>query len=229
MKQRDTHYQITVLSSTGFIPETVTDIRLFYVLDGACRVYTGGEETALAKWDTIIVNSMEAARLDFGAEDVVAMISIDYIMLCDALNTHAARFFLNSQQGTGQKYTQIRAQVQRLLMAHVGHEFAGTYKEMGCFYLLLQNLLSNFLIRNSENDDPEGGDLRVAKMIRYIRANYSTNLTLNEIADQLYLSPSTASRLFQKTTGKKFVTYISEPPVQECASLFAALPFEVKE
>lgn len=209
MKRKDAYYRISVLTVPEEVPETVTDVRLIYVLDGACQATLGGESVEMNKWDSVVVNSMEAVTLRFSREDVVALISIDYIMLCDALNTYTVRFALNSQEASGLKYTQVREQIQELLMAHVGHEFAYAYREMGCFYLLLQTLLSEFLVK-SRDAEGEGGEVRVAKMIRYIRSNYSTNLTLNEIADQLYLSPSTASRLFQKTTGKKFVTYIKD-------------------
>lgn len=207
MKRKDAYYRISVLTVPEEVPEAVTDIRLIYVLDGQCQVEMGTGTTELSKWDSMVINSMESISLQFGREDMVALISIDYIMLCDALNTHSVRFALNSQEGAGQKYTQVREQIQELLMAHVGHGLA--YREMGCFYLLLQTLLSDFLLQSSDTEGAEG-EVRVAKMIRYIRSNYSTNLTLNEIAEQLYLSPSTASRLFQKTTGKKFVNYIKD-------------------
>lgn len=192
---KQSYYRIEVLSRYDERAQAVADIRLIYVLDGQCELIGPSEHATLHKWDTVIINSMESTRLHFGEEDVVAVISLNYFTLCDFLKRSAIRFSLNSQSEGGQKYTQVRLQVQELLMAHVTHDAAGPCRELSCFFQLLYTLLSGFQVRGTE--DEEGADGRVAAMIRYIYANYSTNLTLNEIAEQLYLSPSTASRLFR--------------------------------
>ncbi|MGG3007396.1 MULTISPECIES: helix-turn-helix domain-containing protein [Geobacillus] len=59
--------------------------------------------------------------------------------------------------------------------------------------------------------------------------NYGYSLTLKEVADQVYLSPSYFSRLFKEEVGMTFVEYLSFVRVQKAKSLlrFSSLPIEV--
>ena len=51
-------------------------------------------------------------------------------------------------------------------------------------------------------------DPAVLRMIHYVHANYRTDLSLRTISDQLFISPSWASKIFLKGTGEHFLAYV---------------------
>ncbi|MDQ0341005.1 YesN/AraC family two-component response regulator [Caldalkalibacillus uzonensis] len=65
--------------------------------------------------------------------------------------------------------------------------------------------------------------------IHYIQAHYSEPITLNELADKVYLSPSHFSRLFKEETGTTFVEYLTSYRIEKSKSLLkmTSLPIEV--
>lgn len=219
MNNRDAFYRIEIVTETGEVPESSADIRLFYVVDGRLCVKKEGSPYSLAKSDLILIGSeepIEIAKKGSGSEEsentdqrfMLAVLSIDYFRLCSLQDTFVLKFHVNSQDDTGYKYTQLREQIQNLLMAHVAQEAAGSYKETGYFYHILNTLLEYFTAQQSGSDSGQDRSEQVMKILHYIHMNYAENLGLNEVAEHLYLSVSSVSRLFQKVTGEKFSVYV---------------------
>lgn len=69
----------------------------------------------------------------------------------------------------------------------------------------------------------------IESAIQFIQMNYCYSLTLKQVADQVYLSPSYFSRLFKEEVGMTFVEYLSFVRVQKAKSLLrvSCLPIEV--
>jgi two-component system, response regulator YesN len=69
----------------------------------------------------------------------------------------------------------------------------------------------------------------IESAIQFIQMNYRNSLTLKEVADKVYLSPSYFSRLFKEEVGMTFVEYLSFVRVQKAKSLlrFSSLPIEI--
>ncbi len=100
----------------------------------------------------------------------------------------------------------MRKLLQDLLIIYADNSQEDPCKEKGFFYLLIDYLKKNFLIVASE----DSGDNRIQKMMEYIESNFRENISLNEIADELFLSVSAASRLFKRETGENFASYVKQ-------------------
>lgn len=59
----------------------------------------------------------------------------------------------------------------------------------------------------------------IKKAIEYIRTNYNKELSLSEISERLYISPSYLSRLFKKQTGKNLSDFINEYRIEKAKEL----------
>ena len=219
MNNRDAFYRIEIVTEAREVPETSADLRLFFVVDGSLRIRKEGKLFDLTKSDLILIGSEEQAEIAENGSDIeesedadqrfmLAVLSIDYFRLCSLQDTFVLKFHVNSQDDTGYKYTQLREQIQNLLMAHVAQEAAGSYKETGYFYLILNTLLAQLTVQQSGSDSGQDRNEQVMKILHYIHMNYAENLGLNEVAEHLYLSVSSVSRLFQKVTGEKFSVYV---------------------
>jgi two-component system, response regulator YesN len=69
----------------------------------------------------------------------------------------------------------------------------------------------------------------IESAIQFIQMNYGYSLTLKEVADQVYLSPSYFSRLFKEEVGMTFVEYLSFVRVQKAKTMLrvSSLPIEI--
>ncbi|PLT35374.1 helix-turn-helix domain-containing protein [Bacillus sp. V5-8f] len=69
----------------------------------------------------------------------------------------------------------------------------------------------------------------IESAIQYIQLNYGDALTLKDISNKVYLSPSYFSRLFKEETGMTFVEYVTFVRVQKAKGMLrlSSLPIEV--
>ena len=63
----------------------------------------------------------------------------------------------------------------------------------------------------------------------YIRQHYSTNITLNSLAERFFLHPNYLSRLFKEKTGKNFVEYLTEVRIEHIKELLKNSDLKIVE
>ncbi|ABP66303.1 response regulator receiver protein [Caldicellulosiruptor saccharolyticus DSM 8903] len=70
----------------------------------------------------------------------------------------------------------------------------------------------------------------IKKVIEYIKANYSYNeISLSEISEKFFVSPSYLSRLFKKETGKNLSDFINEYRIEKAKELLATTDLKTYE
>ena len=57
---------------------------------------------------------------------------------------------------------------------------------------------------------PQGYSTIVQKAVLYIMENYSSQITIEQAAANLYISPRSLTRIFKKETGKTFGEYLAD-------------------
>jgi two-component system response regulator YesN len=77
--------------------------------------------------------------------------------------------------------------------------------------------------------DNNSGSSVVAKALAFIGENYGANLTLESVADSVYLNASYFSDLFKKEIGKTFIEYLSELRVEKAKGLLKNFDLRVNE
>lgn len=99
--------------------------------------------------------------------------------------------------------------------------------------ILLPNLMmeTNYLGNPSSSSKPVEMDLGnpIQSVIRYIHSHFYEPITLNEVADWVYLSASHFSRLFKAEMGVTFIEYLTKYRVEQSKRLIkmTSLPIEV--
>lgn len=71
--------------------------------------------------------------------------------------------------------------------------------------------------------------LIVKKAIEYIHANYQEQLTLNDVASHVYVSPSYVSRMFSRELSKNFVDYLNEVRIDKAKELLRDVRYKTYE
>ena len=67
----------------------------------------------------------------------------------------------------------------------------------------------------------QDGDILIQKAKAYIQANFDRDLTREEVADAVFLSPAYFSRFFKQKTGMNFIDYLTDVRMHKAAELLA--------
>ncbi|MES2808004.1 MAG: AraC family transcriptional regulator, partial [Bacteroidota bacterium] len=97
------------------------------------------------------------------------------------------------------------------------------------------NLLANTkdfkLISHSEYAEPitEHESDRMSRVYEYILKNYRSKIHQNELADLLYMTPSSFSRYFAKVNNKGFSRFVTELRVKHACKLLTETDLSVAQ
>jgi two-component system response regulator YesN len=75
----------------------------------------------------------------------------------------------------------------------------------------------------------DGGGTVIHKALALLNENYHTNLTLESIADRVYLNASYFSDLFKKEVGQTFIEYLSHLRVEKAKELLNNFDLKISE
>ncbi len=96
--------------------------------------------------------------------------------------------------------------------------------------------LKHLLIMVCAKEKIGKGDLEVIGNERIIRqicdiieSEYATELYLDRVAEQIYLSPAYISRIFKKSTGMNFVKYLNDVRLKKAAGLLLEADYPINE
>jgi AraC-like DNA-binding protein len=99
-------------------------------------------------------------------------------------------------------------------------------------FIELLNLLASIPAMESLSDsissvyNNENESIRISQIYNYILHNYEKNLTLENIAQQAYMTPQAFCRYFKKHTRQTFVSFLNEVRINEARKIFAQGNFE---
>ena len=71
--------------------------------------------------------------------------------------------------------------------------------------------------------------LILRKAVEYLQENFNEQVTLNEVAEQTFVSTYYISRLFKKETGKNFVDYLNEIRIEKAKILLKDIKYKTYE
>ena len=195
--------------NTEFLP-TLEEVRILFVVDGRCRVVRNADVLTLGKSDYLLINVLEEASVYLETDSHLAILSLPYYELLRASDRISVRFDLCSLNGKSGKYVQMTSMLQGMVMCFVGDIHAERLKAMGLYYILLQNLITDFSLIPQMGLPDKGREEKINEIMQYLWANYSGEITMTEIAEKVYLSRSVASRLFKAATGENFPDYLKK-------------------
>ncbi len=200
--------RINIIGSVEEKEHSHQEIEILYVLYGEVKLRLGDEKYTLGENDIILVNSAKRHSFSAGEKSLCCRIYIDYGFIVRSSGSHFVSFWCNSLIDKDDDYRKLKSILDSLIIewkSTSGHDtlFMNSQK-----FMLADCLVSNFMIQGG-NDKGEYGDSRVEKMLGYIRMHYADDISLGQIAKEMYISESSASRLFKKAVGSNFVDYVN--------------------
>lgn len=185
------------------------DIELLYVMEGEIELQLLDKVFTLKNEDFVIINSNHRHSWRSKQEVAVCEIHFDYAMMMNYLDKKLMILHCNSSIEDDDRYDFIRSQLSRLISECAVNADKMTFNKKSLIYGLLDYLVRYFMV-DETSGVLEKDDIRVEKMLQYVNANYNRSISLQEMADFMYMAPSSFSRFFKKTVGTNFIEYVNQ-------------------
>ena len=209
-----TYMSYIIIQNTKEKGINYSEIEVIYVVVGQAQVTTGDGTYYLHKSDIKLIHAGEGRSIR--CDDMSALCIVSYSKrLISALFPYkaAGRIHCNSLLDTRHSYDKVREVFKELIRNHISQKVKNECYERSLLYKLLGCLAEEFgtgrengegILKTSDEDG------RMQHIYQYIEQNFQGNISLSELAEQMYTSTSTLSRLFKKKTGIFFAEYINK-------------------
>lgn len=188
------------------------DVEIIYVLKGEAEVRLRDKKYHMRKEDVIVVNSSAQHSLKGSEDSIVCCIEYDYKILVNVVKKPNSIFLCNSSADDSKSYKEIRRLCQELVYQEILSSHKTESYKYSLMYQILDILIENYLVDDSNSIISENYDTdeKLQQIIHYVHENYQDGISLSELAQKMYTSTSTLSRLFKKQTGTYFAEYVNE-------------------
>ena len=127
-------------------------------------------------------------------------------------------FACNSAAGYSKHHRELKEALEHLTTIYAAREHSTDSMLMSQLLKVLDVVAEHFQVEAEEETGLGENDARFREMMNYIMANLHGEINLTELADSMYVSTSTLSRIFKKTTGYYFADYVMQLRVKEAMS-----------
>ncbi|MGN0357194.1 MAG: helix-turn-helix domain-containing protein [Blautia sp.] len=188
------------------------EIEIFFVVGGSAQITVKNRSYELEQEDIIVVNSGEVHSVESSMNSIVCDVRFSCRRVLELTGENMCIFECNSRADRSRPYSTIRTVMREVIYRYIKQEPGKTdCLKISALYKLLDCLIENYrdesvtLVSGHKLDD----SARVQQIYQYVNQNYQYGINMSELADQLYLSTSTLSRVFKKETGIYFADYVS--------------------
>lgn len=187
------------------------NFELLYLMKGRLSVSVEEEVFQLDIGDMILINASRNHAYE-GTGDVLAgRFSISHVKVRDLVGQNTVLFWCNSTAEKNEAYDDLRQVILKIFNQFLRGENGQIYL-YSLYYQMLHILTTNFLLTAKDlryKSEKGNTDDRMQEIFAYVRANYRENITLQDLSDHLYLSPTYLSKYIKKKCGVNFIELIN--------------------
>lgn len=187
-------------------------IELFYLLKGKIEIRIDDQVYALEKGDFLIINANKRHYFQNATNILGARFEINFRILSEIMGTMQLFFWCNTVVDKNNAYDKCRQLMDRILEHYYEKDNSNALFLNSLYYQLLSELTSNFLVRADDRrlDIKDSSDrVRIRQIQNYIQSNYQNQISLNDLADRLFLSNAYLSKYIKKCMGMTFMEYLN--------------------
>lgn len=148
-----------------------------------------------------------------GNEELLgARFEIDFHLLAEYMESMQLLFWCNSVADKNAAYADLREVFDHILSRYFEKDEKSALDLQALYFQAAHILTSNFLVKADDtrlNMDDSQDRQRVRRIQNYIQANYQSQISLNNLSDQLYLSNAYLSKYVKKHLGLTFMEYLN--------------------
>lgn len=188
-----------------------SETELLFVIEGEGKAILKDSVCELGKDDVIVVNPGIMHSVVCSERTVICSVHFLYQLLPGNENSTESLFVCNSVSENGISYKELREIIYELVYCYVQNQHKTECLKMSILYKLLDCLIENYQMDGSVvHLKMDADDVRMQRILQYVNLNFQYSITLSELADKLYVSTSTLSRLFKKRSGMYFADYLNQ-------------------
>ena len=188
------------------------NLDLLYVLEGTVDVVLDDKEYHLHPEDIILINSNKQHKFENSGNLLAIRFAIDYYLLSQTVGTTQILFLCNSAIDKNSAYDRLRKQMQEIIKCYYTGSHSDSCQLQSLYYQMLHILIANFMVKTDEVKLIFDNNLqkeRIGEIQSYIQGHYQSAISLNDLAEQMYLSPAYLSKYIKKKFGMTFVDYLN--------------------
>ncbi|MDE6846557.1 MAG: helix-turn-helix domain-containing protein [Lachnospiraceae bacterium] len=214
IEERQEEFWFTFVRSGDWRKLWKPQLEIVFMLKGKGRIYFANTKTVytIQEEDIFVINSFEMQNMEL-EEDAAALsfsISLRFVFsMCPEL----LKYQINCRSFLYSKDKQETFDILRCDLARIFEEqYKNTDKPPTYFKSKVTAILediSRFFLDRSHPVDSWGSFESLKPAIHYIQSHYRENITLEDLAEQTYLSKTYISRSFTKYFGISFTDYIT--------------------
>jgi xylan 1,4-beta-xylosidase len=195
-------------------------LEILFLLQGSVSVALQGESFVMHKNDVLVINSGFFHSLQGGTDLLMLQLEISRQMVEDLFPGKHPYFHCNSALDFHHPYGELRQLIRKLLLSYREETPSPISLRYSLAYQILGILQHQFLGKEPEKDAAgKGKDTKkIQAVMDYVNQNYDSSIHLGKLAEQLFMSTSSLSRLFKKETGCYFADYVNQVRMQHAVS-----------
>ncbi|SEA38161.1 Beta-xylosidase [Pseudobutyrivibrio sp. ACV-2] len=188
------------------------NIDMLYVLSGSVDVVIDDKIYNLKKEDMILINSNKRHKFENSGNLLAIRFAIDYYLLSQTVGTTQMLFLCNSAVDKNSAYDKLRHQMKEIIRYYYAKGQHDNCYLQALYYEMLHILIANFMVKTDEARilfDNDAEKERISEIQSYIQGHYQAAISLNDLADQMFLTPAYLSKYIKKKFGMTFVDYLN--------------------
>ena len=187
-------------------------LEVLFLLGGNVELRAGDDSWKMKPDDIIVINSGIRHQIISDSSDaILCRLLIPRSLIVHTMETELFLVLCNSVADPAIDYENIRGILKDIVKHCLVKNKPDLYYQ-GKFYQLLYALTEHYLITSEDvryRERVSKNEERIQQILSYIQENYNKDITLNELADKLYLTNSHLSRFFKKTFNVNFMEYLN--------------------
>lgn len=185
---------------------------MFYVLRGNLDIKIDERLYKLSSGDIVLINANKRHTVIGNDELLGARFEIDFHLLAEYMGSMQLLFWCNTVADRNHAYSNLRRLLDRILTRYFEKDDKDALYLNALYFETLYVLTSNFLVKADDvrlNLEDSQDRMRIRQIQNYVQANYQSQISLNDLADRLYLSNAYLSKYIKKNLGMTFMEYLN--------------------
>jgi len=182
---------------------------------GSIELEINGKITLIQQDDFTVINMDQVHRFYGNQSNLVLILYIERNLLlneCSSLNNYN----INCVNNTDYHCNELKYILRKMLMLVIEKKYGYELKFKSLLFEFIHNLYVNFQAEknNAIINMDTSADMKIDLAIQYIRKNYHKQISLKEIAGEVYMSPYYFSKYFKQKMGIGFLQFLHKVRIE---------------
>lgn len=188
------------------------NFEFLFIISGKLIITIDEDTYQLAPGDMLAVNINRKHSYNGSQDLVMGRFLISYVKVRELLGQSHVLFWCNSTIDCNEAYDELRRLIVKIFNQSLSKDNRNQLYISSMYYQMLHILTENFLLTEDNlqfEEEKNKEDFRIQEIFAYIRANYRQCITLDDIANHLYLSPIYVSKYIKQKCNINFMELLN--------------------